>query len=692
MPTIPMPNVGTPGQQQARSIPEFGVQATGDAFGAGAAEATYRGQTALIGNIAQAAKAENSMWNAAIGGIGNAVMERVNADLKLEAEAKLHELALGQTKAQSGIEASGDYSSVQKGLEGFDAASQALIDSAKTPKQADWYREGVQKLRFQHEREAVGREVAAIKQARIDNLERISEASQLEVLKDPSRLDAIMASSRSTIEGANLTPHQKSKAIQAQSANLIKIALEARTTRNDFGGAAELLKRDDVIMALGPLDALRAQKSVSKAAVEWQETQDAAARSKRLMEGLEPLDPADKDQRKLVDDAFDKTKGPQLLADMDANAAGFVGNMAKKYGVVPKSAIGILSGQSINGTDDQQIFALQTVAMVETAKPGTFEVSGANARLRAEAEDFRHLTSGLDGQGLDPQTALKRIQEKRTPEFQAKAAARKESIADKRNGPLSAINPEAELVKAFDDSYWGDPAVGNPRDKDVVVGIYRRSLEDHYIRTGDPDMAKAAALADMRKTFGVTRMSGDGTARVVRNPIEQVYPAINGSHDYIREQAAAEIKAATGKTVDPNTIFFENTRDTEVAISRGGFQTGSAPAYGFYWRAKGDDGVVRDQTIPGMTFRPDMNKARAEATTKATTERATKAERDQYAPHMLIRKGLKKLGVPGLPDDPDARKEAKAADKLKTETEGQTAASDIMDMFGWGAQVTQGAP
>lgn len=698
MPVIPLPNMASPGQQQARSIPELGVQATGDAFGAGAAEATFRGQTQLMGNIADAARAESSMWNSAIRGATNIIGEQLQKDWKLEAEAELQALALGQEKRAEGLSASGDGASVRQALEGFDQDAEKLIGNTMVPFKANILREGVQKMRFQTERAAVGREVAAVKQKRIDNLNAIAEAGQVEVLRDPSKLGDVLARTTATIDGANLTAHQRSQALESNRKALYQIALESHVTKNNFGGAQELLRSDEAVAALGPLESLRAQQRVNKGAEEWAERQKAADRQRGLMDGLIPLDPTSSEDRKVVDESFAATDGPRLLTERDPNAATFITNVAQKYGVVPKGAVSILSAQTLNGSPEQRAFAYQTISQVEAVRPGAFTLSGVHARVREEAQDFQFMTTGIGGLGLDVETAIQRIDQRRTPEFAAHAEARKAAIADKRNGPLTAVNMEREMISALDDAWFSNPVVGNPRDRDVIVQVGQRALEDHYVRTGDVDMAKAAAIADVRRTYGVSRLSGDGTPRIVRNPIEQRYPAIDGSHAYVREQAAAVIKAETGQTVDPNTIFFQSVRGTEEALGRGGFQTGNPPPYGFYWRAAGPDGVVRDNTIPGKLFVPDIAGARTVATKAATGDRTARSRPGYYAPHNVIRRVLgaetlseSEASSAATIETADRARKAEAARKPVAADPAADASQDIMDLFGFGARAGGGS-
>ena len=100
MPVIPLPPAANTGtfNQRASSVPELTVKATPAAFGANVAEENYRGNLALMGNIASAARTEGDMWNTAIRGVIKEAGEWWQRDQRLEAEARLHELSLGVTR------------------------------------------------------------------------------------------------------------------------------------------------------------------------------------------------------------------------------------------------------------------------------------------------------------------------------------------------------------------------------------------------------------------------------------------------------------------------------------------------------------------------------------------------------------------------------------------------------------------
>lgn len=693
MPQIPLPPSANPGSQQARSIPESTVQATPDAFGANIAEAQYRGARAVMGATEQAARAEAGMWNTAMRGITNLVGEQLQKDWKLDAEAKLNDLKLGIERDDENLSPTGDGSTARRGIEAFDAQANKLIDGAASPFQANILRDGIQRLRFQRESALVAREASALRQTRVDNANKIVEGAEVEIFRDPGQLPAIQERTIASINESALTSSQKSKLIEQTNKRFYSIALEKHLVDGNIGAAQKILEDDAAIGSLGALDSVRAQARVNKAAEDAAEKSEAVAFQQRLLSGEQAIDPQDAAQRKIVDKAFTATGGDRLLAESDPNAPVHIASIAKRYGVVPSSAITILNGMALSGDSEQKAYALQTVNMIETARPGAFEVSGSHKRIRSEAEDFHFLTSGSQGLGLEPSDAIRRIDEKRTPEFQAKAEARKSELSGAKG--LTVKRTEAELAAAFDEGiFYATPEVGNPRDRAVILNTYRKAFNDHYIRTGDEDMAVAAAQKDLRRQFGVSRLSGDGSARLVRNPIEYRLPAIDGSHDWVKTQAVEVIKEQTGKAVEPENVFFESTRATDEALSRGGIAAGHVPPYAVYWLDTDANGNRAYQTIAGKLFLPDFAKAQRGAVDAASAERSKNAGTSAPSVSSTEMPSVSQERQTSAADMERTERKAQAAERAKQSAptispereDVEDAATSLIDIFGFAAK------
>lgn len=690
MPVIPLPPASSPGQfqQRAASIPELEVRARPEAFGADVAEETFRGQTAAVSGIASAARAESQMWNAAFQGVIKEAGEWWQRDQRLEAEARLNDLQLGiQRESEAdGNAPTGDGSARTRTMATFEEQARALEEGAQTPYQAALYREGIQRLRFQIDRAAVSAEVQAHRAARLEHINTIVSAAEVAIFRDPSTLDTTRERIAASINDAPVTPAQRARLLQEADGRLVQIAIEQYLTANNPAAARALLRVDRNVTALGGLNAARMEARIARAVTEAAERQTAADRNARLLAGTDPIDPANAEHRRLINEAFTATGGPQQLGAMDLNAVTSVATIARRYGLVPPSAISLLQGMLANGTNEQQLFALQAISTIETARPGAFEVTRLHATARAEADDFRFLTTGIGGLGLDPAEALRRIHETRTPEFQGRADARRAMLTGTRG--LLAQRTEAELVRLFDDAYWSDPRIGNPRDAGIMLQTYRSAFERHFIRTGDEPMALAAAKADVQRVYGVTRLSG-AEPRVVRRPIETVYPKINDSHDWIRTQLTELIRQERGITVASADLFIEATRDTELALSRGGPNAGHLPPYAFYWRVRDARGE-RFETIPGRLFTPDANAARTAATEAAESERAENEALVSPAPPTLggsrpkaapPPSGIEQPIVPGSPEP----------ETLMGLGRARRTRASVIDLLGFGARMSHEA-
>jgi len=386
----------------------------------------------------------------------------------------------------------------------------------------------------------------------------------------------------------------------------------------------------------------------------------------------------------LIDQAYTSTGADRALAGTDtqarADAVVSIAAIARRYGVVPAGALTHLQAMAANGSTEQQIFALQAAATIETARPGVFTSTPLHGRLRDEATYFSFLTSGPNGLGLDAAEAHRRIVLTRTPEFQARVEARR-ALLTGNNGLTARLITEDSLARTFGDDarapWFSQPGVGNPIDRGVLLQTYRQSFEHHFAATGDEATALAAAQADIRRSYGVTGLSGD-TPRVVRNPIEGQYPAIDGSRDYIRTQLAALILAERGITVRPEHIFFESTPATQQAINRGGLAAGQLPPYAFYWMRPGQDD--RPQTIPGRVFVPDLADARRRALERAAAiEEAARPEPRTLGPRQIVPRPA--------PDTPPPRSGPQFAPPTLMREGREIRRQSVLDLFGFGARV-----
>lgn len=374
------------------------------------------------------------------------------------------------------------------------------------------------------------------------------------------------------------------------------------------------------------------------------EKRELRERARAIIAGDEPVDPDSKDDQKTLDKVMDATGIPARLGEADPVAAGQLTAFVKKTGYVPDAAISQLRATSTNGTPEQKIFALETAANLMREKPGALEGTEKSKALRDDANLYATLT--LDA-GLDANAALQRIADLRAPEFaKRKEALRKELAEGGSTSPISQLTP-GDITSDYDGWFSSAPELGgSPAQAAVVFDTYRELVKDHYVRTGDIEVAKSMAKKDLKRTYDVSEVTGN--RRLIRHPPEKYYPKVEpraGKEpdlSYFGEQLQAAVNdwrkagarefgqanpearaAAAGKAAkDLEDIPLPDIFIEPIAQTNGDVQAGRMPSYAVVWREE-RDGIPVMTTAPGMVFRADVKAARER-------EKANRLERFRY--------------------------------------------------------------
>jgi len=368
--------------------------------------------------------------------------------------------------------------------------------------------------------------------------------------------------------------------------------------------------------------------ALAKALEEERKQAALRERADAILGGKMPADPGSKVDREIIDQAFQATDIQDRLNAADPAAAGQVTAFAKHTGYVPEMAVSELRAMSVNGSDEQKVYALETAANLLREKPGALEGSEKSKALKDDASLYEALT--MDA-GLDANEALGRIQEMRTPEF----AKRREAFKQERDVLLKDVKA-TDLTAEFDGWFTSAPGLGGtPSQGGVVLDAYRELVGNHYVKTGDIDIAKAMAKKDLQRTYAVSEITGN--KRFMRYPPEHYYPALEmvpgGTpsrqyfrdelkalvNDYVRGAFAAENQevraqalAARGpgapSPIDvpeiPLSDIFIETTDETVRDAK----AGRLPRYAVSWIERRDGIPLRMTTGPGMFFQADTKK------------------------------------------------------------------------------------
>lgn len=187
----------------------------------------------------------------------------------------------------------------------------------------------------------------------------------------------------------------------------------------------------------------------------------------------------------------------------------------------------------------------------------------------------------------------------------------------------------AQLVAAFDDAWLSSP--GEPVDagtRRAMMNDFERLTGERFAVTQDASEARAQAVERMKKIWGVSRVNGGRGGRLMAYPPEKSYPAIAGSHDWVRAELA-DVAAAHG--IEAHNLALVADGKTKAAADRG-----EPPGY---LLSAVDPKTGLDELVTDEDGRPLRHFFDAGAGTKAATARAKTDRRTRNDPWIVLGDG-----------------------------------------------------
>lgn len=278
--------------------------------------------------------------------------------------------------------------------------------------------------------------------------------------------------------------------------------------------------------------------------------------------------------------------------------------------IVPKTAATSLRGDLASGDLTRVAKALQTTSNIMAQHPTAFVASTARKDFEDAAVTFAHNTQDL---GLTAEQAARQYIDSQTPEYQAKKNARIKS-EDLNEIVKKQVTP-SDVRSAFDTSWWpGKPQLAfNPETRQAMYNDYVDAFKEAYSDNGDVSKSKAVAADAMKKTWGVTSISGSEV--IVRYPPERapVYAGVDNAAEKIAAQAIKSIKEETGFVVERSQLRLDPVPGGRTATA---YWSGQLPPYIVSWQDK--NGVVH-YLNPGRAFIADPNEMKADQTSQRQT-------------------------------------------------------------------------
>lgn len=293
-----------------------------------------------------------------------------------------------------------------------------------------------------------------------------------------------------------------------------------------------------------------------------------------------PLNPYDDDDKKLADKALESI----VAAVPPEQAALATVEFVKESGVIPSSLVaGLRNG--LASTDSAVLSrSLELVAGLSDVAPTALGAAEHGQELQDAAATYREF---VQNRGLTVNDAAQFIVDGRKPEVKEErkllSDGWKQAIKDSKFSVM-------DVRKSFDTSIlWGEPSAGtDPLAEASLTADYFAAAERAFTGAarGDVDLARTMALAEVKRVYGVTKISGDEV--IMRLPPEQFYPAFDGGHEYLRDLALAD-----AREMDPKASKVRLMASVETSQD---VRAGKPPRYNLVWQ---DENAVW-QTAPGL--------------------------------------------------------------------------------------------
>lgn len=304
----------------------------------------------------------------------------------------------------------------------------------------------------------------------------------------------------------------------------------------------------------------------------------------RIGAGNGQVNPFDSAETKVAEKAF--TKAMESVDPQKAKA--FEGAFVAGTGYVPKTVMADLQAGAIERDPSKFSEAMTRADMLERAAPKAFQAGDGAGMVMKALEPWRRYVQEF---GLSGEDAAKRVLAANDP---AKKATR-EQLKPALDKALKDLTVD-DAAEAFDPGYLinGPDTPLHPDQANALLADYKDLYEQAFYETnGDTTSAEALASAELKKSWGVSTVTGE--SRVMRNPPENFYPTVGGTHDYVRENALAVAKihaAEAGREVENVTLVPDDATRQDIEL-------GNPPRYRLFYQYTDKTGVTRFDEVQG---------------------------------------------------------------------------------------------
>lgn len=252
--------------------------------------------------------------------------------------------------------------------------------------------------------------------------------------------------------------------------------------------------------------------------------------------------------------------------------------ITERTNMVPASAGTALRGALLSNNPQRVESALQVANALITRNANMLAGIEGHKEIEDAATAYRTYT---DDMGFAPREAAQRVMQEATPDRRAQVKAKVKG-EDLDKIVRDNFTDPAEVSKAFDKGLlYRAPQVGfDPTQRGAVMGHYASLGREYYEMTGDVTLAKSMARNQLRRVWGVTRVSGRATVTQYPPDRAPAYAGIEGAADKIAASAIAFIKFEAGDDVSRESLRFLPFGTGETARA---YREGRPPPYLLAW-------------------------------------------------------------------------------------------------------------
>jgi len=310
------------------------------------------------------------------------------------------------------------------------------------------------------------------------------------------------------------------------------------------------------------------------------------------------FDPADTDDKKMLNAVVKQSKGLDLLTNKDENYfTSAILPMVQQSGDVPTDVSGLFTGMVRSADNGRMAFALDSMAQIRDLSPQAF-----NQRFSEDVAQQVDLWDAMKDVSTDEKELLDLVRGGTTQtERQQRAVLRKEAQSLLAREVGGVPKGQALLDEAVGEFGWS-PAVSVPLARQSFSREFNTHFIDAYSKTGNEDVAKGLALKAVQRTWGQTEVGG-GNDLMKFPPEKAGYRPLDGSYDWINESVRTELALTPEQDFD---LFSDEQTRQEFQTFQGN-PTASPPSYRVF--IKDESGVYREaydeRGLPRrMNFKP----------------------------------------------------------------------------------------